>query len=70
VVPQACPVRVAVYDVTGREVAVLADGRVSAGRHEATWDGRTVRGNAPTGLYFVRLAAGGRVLSRRLVRLQ
>jgi subtilisin family serine protease len=68
--PQACRVRLAVYDVAGREVAVLADGLLSAGRHAATWDGRTARGSAPTGLYFVRLAAGGRVLSQRLVRLQ
>lgn len=44
----------------GRRVAVLADGDMPAGRHEARLDGRTL---AP-GVYVVRLTAGRRSVSR------
>ena len=43
-------VRVAVYDVLGREVAVLADGPHGPGRYEAVFDGRGL----PPGVYLVR----------------
>lgn len=46
-------VRVAVFDVLGREVALLAEGRYEAGRHEAVLDGSAL----PSGLYLVRLTA-------------
>ncbi|HLT48365.1 MAG TPA: S8 family serine peptidase, partial [Rubricoccaceae bacterium] len=49
-VPEAAQVRVSVYDVLGREVAVLADGRFEAGRYEATLDGAGLA----AGLYLVR----------------
>lgn len=52
--PQAGDCRVAVHDVTGRRVAVLASGRMEAGRHERTWSPGTRR----AGLYFVRLQFG------------
>jgi M6 family metalloprotease-like protein len=68
--PRETRARLSIFDLQGREVAVLADGVLPAGRHAATWDGRTARGMAPAGLYFVRLAAAGRVLTQRLVRLQ
>ena len=56
------PVRLAVYDVLGREVAVLADGRVEAGRHEATFDARGLA----SGVYVWRLVAGERVETGRV----
>jgi hypothetical protein len=45
---------VAVYDVLGREVAVLADGPQAAGRTTVRFDAAAL----PTGIYFVRLATG------------
>ena len=68
--PRAARVRLSIVDLQGREVAVLADGMLPPGRHTAAWDGRTERGAAPAGLYFVRLTAEGRALSQRLVRLR
>ena len=59
----AGPVRVGVYDLAGRLVATLFDGRAESGEHMLVWDGRaTVGGHAAAGLYFVRLtsAAGER----------
>lgn len=55
------PVRLAVYDVLGREVAVLAVGMKPAGQHEARFDAERL---AP-GLYIVRLTGGGEVATRR-----
>ncbi|MBE2187554.1 MAG: family 10 glycosylhydrolase [Rhodothermales bacterium] len=47
--PQGAAVRVGVYDVLGRQLAVLADGAQAAGVRELTW-------RAPTaGLYVVRM---------------
>ena len=57
--PEASHVRLTVYDLQGREVAVLARGRFAAGRHVVSWrsGGRTA---PPSGLYFVRLEIPGR----------
>jgi len=59
--PAQSHAHLAVYDVAGREVAVLEDGPRSAGPHEVVWDG-TGSSDRPVaaGLYFVRLDAGGR----------
>ncbi len=53
--PEAQRVTLAVYDVLGREVAVLVDSEVAAGRHAAVLDGSGL----PSGVYLVRLTAGG-----------
>jgi hypothetical protein len=47
-------VRLEVFDVSGRRVAVLAQGAQDAGEQYLTWDGR-----AAPGVYLVRLEAGG-----------
>ena len=53
-------VRLAVFDVSGRQVKVLRHGRVPAGRHSVGWDGRDSAGQAVAGgVYFVRLTGDG-----------
>jgi hypothetical protein len=54
-VPVAGPVRLAAYDVLGREVAVLADGERGPGAHEARLDA----GALAAGVYVVRLVGEG-----------
>jgi hypothetical protein len=52
-----------VFDVLGKEVATLANENLPAGSY-------TVQLNAEdlaSGIYFVRLASGGRVLTMKLV---
>ncbi len=50
----------AVYDLLGREVAVLHDGTISAGISTYGWDLRTVSGaTANSGTYFVRMTGSG-----------
>ncbi|MDX1530208.1 MAG: FG-GAP-like repeat-containing protein [Rhodothermales bacterium] len=61
--PEAGPVRLAVYDLLGREVAVLTDAVRPAGPHTATF---TASGLAP-GIYLYRLEVGGHEQVGRLV---
>ena len=69
--PAAATVRLGIFDLAGREIAVLAQGELSAGRHEAAWDGRiTGGGQAPAGLYLVALRVPGRQVVQRLMRLR
>ena len=59
-------VRLVVYDVLGREVAIMADGRYPAGKYSFTFDGR----NLASGVYFYRLSAGNDVLTRKMMLLK
>lgn len=59
-------VRLTVYDVTGRRVALLVDAEQSAGRHEAVFSGAGLA----SGVYLVRLSAAGRVLTGKMLLLK
>ncbi|HEU4364757.1 MAG TPA: T9SS type A sorting domain-containing protein, partial [Candidatus Krumholzibacteria bacterium] len=61
--PRAGSVRVTLVDVQGREVQLLADRHVEAGRHAVSLRGDQV----PPGLYFVRITGFGEQRSRRVV---
>ena len=70
-VGRSMPVRLAVYDVEGRLVRVLEDGIQAAGEHTATWDGTdSSGGRAGSGIYFLRLEAGSRAVTRKAVFLK
>jgi len=65
--PEGGPVRVEVYDLLGRRVRVLADGRREAGLHRARWNGRGGGGSpAASGVYIVRVKAGGTTQSQKM----
>ncbi len=59
----ASNVKLAVYDVSGREVAVLAEGYYNAGTYRAVWNAST----APSGVYFAKLTAANTVQTRKLL---
>lgn len=62
--PADATARLAAYDVRGREVAVLFDGRAAGGLdHEAAF----ARGNRPAGVYFLRLVSGAESVTRKVV---
>ncbi|NBB99775.1 MAG: T9SS type A sorting domain-containing protein, partial [Bacteroidetes bacterium] len=66
--PEATDVHLAVYDLLGREVGVLAEGYLAAGLHEVTWDAQTATGTpAGSGVYIARLRAGSTTHTERLV---
>ena len=59
-----------VFDLLGRKVRVIASGELDAGPHAVRWDGSDGVGRKlPAGVYVVRLAASGAVLTRRVVRM-
>jgi hypothetical protein len=61
--PTRAPVRLAVFDLAGREVARLVDGERPAGRHQARLDASALA----NGVYFCRLQAGGADRTVKLV---
>jgi DNA-binding beta-propeller fold protein YncE len=67
--PRDARVRVSVIDLQGREVALLADGVLPAGRHSRSWSDDAPH-RAAAGIYFVRLAADGRTWVQRIVRIR
>uniref|UniRef100_A0A832I5P0 PA domain-containing protein n=1 Tax=Eiseniibacteriota bacterium TaxID=2212470 RepID=A0A832I5P0_UNCEI len=67
--PAAQRVRIAVYDVSGRRVAVLADGEYAAGTHDVSWSASVAGRGRTAGVYFVRMTAGATSLGRRVVVL-
>lgn len=57
--------RVVVYDILGRRVAVLHEGRLAAGRHEIVFDRR----HLPSGIYLVRAETGRHHFTERVAVL-
>jgi hypothetical protein len=55
-----------VYDVLGRRVAVLVEGRVDAGNHTAVFNAE----GFPSGVYFYTLVAGTSRETRRMLLLK
>lgn len=65
------PARLAVHDVAGRLVAVLAEGDFAEGPHEFIWNGRDGAGRAIAGgVYFARLTTPGHAETMKLVLLR
>jgi len=71
VLPTAGPARLAVYDVTGRRLALLHEGRLPAGPAVFEWDGRDGEGSAmASGVYLARLELAGLTRQVKLVLLR
>jgi len=69
--PARSHVRLGVYDLAGREVAVIQNGEREAGPHEARWDGVDAEGvSLGAGVYFVRLDAGGETRTSKMTLLK
>ena len=69
--PIASHIKLAVYDVAGREVRTLVDGTEPAGFYKVAWDGRDDEGHlAPSGVYFLRFQAGSFKSIKKMVALR
>ncbi len=64
--PEASPVRLTVYDILGREVKLLADGQMTAGRHEVRFDAAGL----PSGTYLYRLETSAGAVSKTMSLLK
>jgi len=58
-------VTAAIYDPAGRRVEEIRRGAFPAGVHELAWEAATV----PDGVYFLRVTAGRRTVTRQVVKL-
>ena len=62
---------VAVYDVAGRLLGVLADRTYDVGEHSVVWNGKDAAGRAvPSGTYVVRLETESSVEARKVMLLR
>lgn len=69
--PREGAVTIEVYDVSGRKVAVLADGEFGPGEHAVAWDGRRTDGSeVASGVYFYRMTSDGFEAGRKMVLLK
>jgi hypothetical protein len=70
-IPRAGRVTLDVYDQQGRYVRGLMDGTLTAGEHDAHWDGRDASGQqVPSGQYFYRLETVGGRLTGKVVTIR
>ena len=69
--PRQAQVTLEVFNVVGRKVATLVNGRQEAGHRTVQWDGRDDSGAATaSGVYFYRLSAGEFVATAKMVLLK
>lgn len=62
-IPIESHVKLAVYDMTGREVAMLVNNQVTPGYYTTEFNGS----NFASGVYFYRLSTGNSVMTKRMV---
>lgn len=70
VLPDAATVEVSVYDLQGRRVARPVSATIPAGSYSTTWDPDAGPDRLAPGVYFVRMTAGVRRVTQRLVRVR
>jgi hypothetical protein len=62
-IPKSSLVKISVYDIMGREVEVLADESVPAGKYEVKWDASKYS----SGVYFYTLIAGNFTQTKKMI---
>jgi hypothetical protein len=65
-VPKTAEVRISVYDILGREVAVVANRTMEPGVHAITWD----CSSCPSGMYLIRMQTGSRAMMRKMLLMK
>lgn len=65
-IPNVSNVKLAVYDLTGREVAALVDKELQPGRYEYKFDGSSLA----SGMYFYKITAGAFSVVKKMVLIK
>lgn len=69
--PEACHVRLEIYNILGQRVTTLVDEHQQAGYKTVRWDSRGLRGGeAASGVYFCLLRAGRQKAIRKMILLK
>jgi YVTN family beta-propeller protein len=63
-IPKVATVSLRIFNVLGQLVATLVEEKEEAGHYQARWNA-----NAPSGIYFYRLQAGGSVETKKMILL-
>jgi hypothetical protein len=64
-------VTLTIYDVTGRRIATVIDEPMSEGPHDVLWESTDIGGHTlSSGVYFYRLKAGNRTMTKKMVLLK
>lgn len=63
---QVSHLRIGVYDLAGREIAVLFDGTENSGKHSINWDADT----AVAGIYFIKMEIEGFSSTRKVILMK
>jgi flagellar hook assembly protein FlgD len=69
--PRQTSVTLAIYNMLGQQVAILASGQLAAGLHTVHWDGRDASGRlVSSGIYLYRLNSSEFTESRKMLLLK
>jgi flagellar hook assembly protein FlgD len=69
--PEKARATLSIYDVQGRLMRTLVDEIFGEGYRERIWDGRDAGGSqVGSGVYFCRLTAGNKTLTKKMVLLK
>jgi hypothetical protein len=69
--PAASQVKIEIFEIAGRKVSTIVDGRFDAGQHRVTWSGTSDDGAELTsGLYFYRLKSADVCISKQMLMLK
>ena len=66
--PKMSHIVVTIYDISGRQVALLAEGDYNAGQYRMEWDGMMgMNAAAPSGVYLLVVQAGDHVFKNKMI---
>jgi hypothetical protein len=70
-IPECSYVTLEVFDIRGRKIVSLVDRLLKSGRHNTRWEGLNSSNNpVSSGVYFLRLTAGKRTISTKIILLR
>jgi hypothetical protein len=69
-IPEQCDISLKIYDINGRLIKVLHEGKQPGGKYSVIWDGQDDSGNQiSAGMYFIKLNSSGFNQSMKLCKL-
>ena len=69
--PKEAFVNIVIYDMLGREVRSLVNGKKGAGYHSQIWNARDKMGRSvAAGIYFYQIRTGENIKTRKMILLK
>ena len=70
-IPCAGHVSLQIYDINGRLVKKVVDGKMAAGRHSVSWTALDDKGNClPSGVYLYQLISGNTAIKKKMLLMK